>query len=70
MMKLINRTVQGHNAIFFRYKLSDIEFEFSLLSEVASPLQPQFQSLLEAKYPDGVNVIEIDNKPYLITVPR
>lgn len=69
MMKLIKRNIEGHQAVFFRYKLSGITFEFSLLSEVASPLQPQFQLLLDAKYPNGVNVIEIDNKPYLITVP-
>lgn len=69
-MQLIKRKVQGHKAIFFRYKLSGITFEFSLLSEVASPLQPQFQAMLDDKYPNGVTEVEIDNSPWLITVPR
>ena len=70
MMKLINRTVQGYQAVFFRYTLSDITFEFSLLCEVAERLKPHFQAMLDDKYPNGVTEVEIDNKPYLITVPR
>ena len=45
MMQLIKRNVQSHRAIFFRYRLSGIEFEFSLLCEVAQRLKPQFQAL-------------------------
>ncbi|MCA6430332.1 MAG: hypothetical protein IM613_12935 [Cytophagales bacterium] len=69
-MKLIRRNIEGYQAVFFRYKLSGIEFEFSLLSEVASPLQPHFQAMIDDKYPNGVDVVEVENKPYLITVPR
>lgn len=70
MTKLVHKKIEGHKAIFFRYKMSEITYEFSLLSEVAQPLIPSFEQLLGEKYPKGVDVIEIDIEPYLITVAR
>ena len=67
--RLIRRQVQGHKAIFFRYKASDdCECEFSLFSEVGQPWQPRFRELMTEEGIDPDNIVGIDERPWLITV--
>ena len=67
--RLIRRWVQGHKAVFFRYKVSaDCECEFSLFSEVGQPWQPRFRELMAEEGIDPSNVVEINKRPWLITV--
>jgi len=67
--QLVRRWVQGHNAVFFRYKVSDdCVCEFSLFSEVGAPWQPRFRGLMAEEGIDPENVVEINERPWLITV--
>jgi len=70
-LKLTHRSVQGHKAIFFNYEwFDDITCEFSLLCEVAESLITSFQRLLDERYPNGTEVVEVEDKPYMITVAK
>ena len=67
--RLIRRQVQGHKAVFFRYKVSDdCECEFSLFAEVGQPWQPRFRELMAEEGIDPDNIVGIDERPWLITV--
>ena len=66
--QLIRRQVQEHKAIFFRYNVSDgCVCEFSLFSEVG---QPWFRELMGEEGVDPENVVEINERPWLITVEK
>ena len=69
--QLVRREIHDHKAVFFRYKVSeDCACEFSLFSEVGQPWQPRFRELMEEEGIDPDNVVEINERPWLITVEK
>ena len=69
--QLVRRWVAGHKAVFFRYKVSDdCACEFSLFCEVGEPWQQTFRELMAEEGIDPENIVEINKRPWLITVEK
>jgi rubredoxin len=69
-LRLAAKKIAGYTAYFFRYDATpDMGFDVSLLCEVGQPFIPGFKRMIQKRELDLV-VVEIGERPWLITVPR